>query len=327
QKLIEDILDVTRIISGKLTIDRIVQDLAPVVRAAADAVRPEAEKKGLSFEVDVSGTLTVSGDAARLQQMVSNLLTNAVKFTASGGTVAVSAFAEGGAAVVRVLDTGVGIEPEFLPHVFERFRQADSSTTRKQGGLGLGLAIVRQVADLHGGSVEAQSAGRDKGASFTVRIPLVASASARVDQAASSAALAGVALQSSRALDGVSVLVVDDQSDSREFAIEVLIAHGARAIAVTSVSEAVEALQGMRPDVVVSDIGMPDQDGFALAEHLRATDAARGSHLPALALTAYASPQDQMRALAAGFDAHVQKPVAPDVLVLAVSSLVRRAGH
>ncbi|HEY1697165.1 MAG TPA: response regulator [Polyangiaceae bacterium] len=324
QKLIEDILDVTRIISGKLTIDRVVLDLGPVVRAAAEAVRPEAEKKNIAFHLDVEGALPVSGDAARLQQLVANLLTNAVKFTPGGGAVTVDALVDGGVAVVRVLDTGVGIEPEFLPHVFERFRQADSSTTRTQGGLGLGLSIVRQIAELHGGTIEARSPGRAKGASFTVRIPLATSAAVARGPGAP-ATSPEVPPQSSKALEGVSVLVVDDQSDSREFAVEVLAAHGARAVAVTSVSEAVEALQAMRPDVVVSDIGMPEQDGFALAEHLRATDAARGSHLPAIALTAYASPQDQMRALASGFDAHVQKPVAPDVLVLAVSSLVRRA--
>jgi signal transduction histidine kinase len=317
-QLIDDLLDASRIIAGKLTFETRPLDLRPVIEAALDAAAPAAQAKGLSLARVLPPALPpVSGDPGRLQQVVGNLLANAVKFTAQGGAIEVRLEREDTVVRVRVRDTGSGISPEFLPFIFERFSQADTASTRKQKGLGLGLAIARHIVELHGGAIEAASAGEGQGSTFTVTLPLV-----------SSQASAGGAPERPAhppTLEGVSILVVDDEDDAREAMAVLLEQAGARVIAVSSAADAVERLERERPDMLVSDIAMPGEDGYELIRRIRAGPRGSGARIPAAALTAYATLEDRAKALRAGYDEHIPKPVDPTRLIAALSVLVEAA--
>lgn len=319
-QLIDDLLDVSRIIAGKLTFETRLLELRPVVEAALDAAAPAAQAKGIALERVLPGPLpAVSGDAGRLQQVVSNLLANALKFTAGGGHVEVRLERSGPTARITVTDTGSGISPEFLPFIFERFRQADTTSTRKQKGLGLGLAIARQIVQLHGGTIEAASAGEGHGSTFIVTLPLLLA----------QAAVASTEERPSRTptLDGVTVLVVDDEEDAREAMAVLLGQAGARVVSVGGAADALEALDREHPDVLLSDIAMPGEDGYALIRRVRARAGEKGGRIPAAALTAYATLEDRAKAIRAGFDEHIPKPVDPTRLIGAVALLVDAARH
>lgn len=324
-RLIEDLLDMNRIVSGKLRLDAAPTELAPVIAAAVEAVRPSALAKSMHVEQNLArGVPAVLGDAARLQQVVWNLLANAIKFTPAGGTVSVALRAEGHEVAVAVRDSGAGIEPSFLPHVFDRFRQADASTTRRHGGLGLGLSIVKQLVELHGGKVQAESAGAGQGATFTVRLPAAEQPHARASGAAHAPGpIAPVAFGALR-LDGVKVLVLDDEADARELIGHVLRECGAEVASAGSANEALALLDATRPDVVVSDVGMPDTDGYEFVHRLRSLSPAHGGATPAVAVTAFARAEDRSRALDAGFQVHLSKPIEPHQLVATVVSLAQR---
>jgi signal transduction histidine kinase/CheY-like chemotaxis protein len=327
--LIEDLLDVSRMVTGKLTLDIQPVDLASVIEAALDVVRPAAEAKGLRLESRLDAPVgRVAGDPARLQQVVSNLLVNAVKFSATGGRVEVRLQALGPDVQVTVSDTGQGIAPDFLPYVFERLRQADATSTRAQTGLGLGLAIVRHLVELHGGTVRADSPGEGQGATFTVTLPLAPDLGTGGEpevaergrwEATGSAAKAGPG-----SLDGVRVLVVDDERDARDFLALVLQRAGASVIAAGSAAEALRVLESDKVDVLLADVAMPGEDGYALIRKVRALSREQRRCIPAAAVTAYAGVADHDRALSEGFDRHVVKPVAPDDLVALVASLAGR---
>ncbi len=327
-QLIEDLLDISRIISGKLRLDVRSVDLVSVIEAAVDAVRFGAESKGIRIQrVLDSGVELISGDPDRLQQVVWNLLSNAIKFTPKNGGVQVRLEKGASTAEIIVSDTGMGISPEFLPHVFERFRQLDSSSTRKHGGLGLGLAIVSQLVELHGGGIRVESPGKGKGSTFTVSLPLVWAAPVSEDERPRprvvAASTAGIV--DGPVLEGVRVLVVEDEQDAREVLTIALRQCGAEVMSAGSAAEALEILRGERtPDVLVSDIEMPGEDGYALIRKVRALEEERGGRVPAAALTAYARSEDRMRALSAGFQVHIPKPVEPAELVAVVASLSGR---
>jgi signal transduction histidine kinase/ActR/RegA family two-component response regulator len=318
-KLIEDILDVSRIISGKLRLELRPLDLAALIRAAVEVVRPAADAKGVELFALVEPGAMVSGDPERLQQIVWNLVSNAVKFTPKDGFVEVRLERRERTAVILVRDSGNGISPDFIPYVFERFRQADSSTTRRHGGLGLGLAIVRHLVELHGGRVEVQSAGLDRGATFTVELPLRPE-SLREREASAHGGLDADFEGSAVRLDGLKVVVVDDEADARDTVMTLLEVHGAVVSAASSAAEAIARLEECRADVLVSDIGMPGEDGYALMSRIRASGAPY-ARIPAIALTAYAAPDDARRVALAGFHAHLPKPTEPAVLAALVANL------
>jgi signal transduction histidine kinase/DNA-binding response OmpR family regulator len=326
-QLIDDLLDVSRIITGKLSLDTRAIELAPIVEAAINSVRPAAQAKNIQLHADLNhATGLVAGDASRLQQVVWNLFSNSIKFTPQNGRVNVSLKRSNSHAEITVSDTGQGISPEFLPHVFDRFRQADGTTTRTHGGLGLGLAIVRHLVELHGGTVHADSAGAGQGATFTVNLPLINS---DVDyseaERARSTPVDVETTVSYSLLDGLRVLVVDDEVDTRDLIAAVLARVGAEVQTAATASEALQALEHWIPDVLVSDIGMPDEDGYTLIKKVRELDAKQPGWIPALALTAYASVEDRMRALSAGFQMHMTKPLDPAELVAVVASLCGRS--
>jgi PAS domain S-box-containing protein len=329
-QLVEDLLDMSRIVSGNVRLDVRWADLVAVIGAAVESVMPSAEAKGIRLVkiLDPSAE-SLYGDPARLQQVVWNLLTNAVKFTPRGGKVEVLLSRVNSHIEIRVNDTGLGIAPEFLPHVFERFRQADSSSTRRYGGLGLGLAIVKQLVELHGGSVRAQSEGEGRGSTFVVSLPL---APVRVaPQQASPAAAGGrtapaVADQDGVDLSGIKVLVVDDEPDALDLIKRVLAMRQATVITATNVADGLRVLQGERPDVLVSDIGMPEQDGYHFIREVRRLPSAAGGRIPAVALTAFARSEDRTRALLAGYQIHLAKPIEPRELLVTVASLAGRMG-
>jgi signal transduction histidine kinase/ActR/RegA family two-component response regulator len=325
--IIEDLLDVSRIVAGTLQLVPQPVDLVAVVQAALDAVRPLAATKTiqLAFSPDLSATDPVSGDADRLQQVIWNLLANAVKFTPEGGRVGVFIERSNDSMQVRVVDTGEGISADFLPHVFERFRQADGATTRRHAGLGLGLAIVRQFVELHGGTVHGASEGAGRGTTFTVRLPM-SGGEAQGGQAVAlgerrTAASAASPTPRLPRLDGLRILVVDDDPDGRTLTSVVLTQAGASVKAVASVREALQMLEVERPDAMVSDIGLPDADGYGLIRQIRQYEAEHGGFLPAVALTGYARAEDRARVLAAGFQAHVRKPVEPVELTAAIATI------
>jgi PAS domain S-box-containing protein len=325
-QLIEDILDVSRIIAGKVRINDTTVSIASVIRAAIDTTRPAADAKRIDVVAEIDPEIgVIAGDEDRLQQVVWNLIANAVKFTPAGGHVSVRAARVDTHVEIVVADTGAGIPAEFLPCVFERFRQADATTTRAHGGLGLGLAIVRHLVEMHGGTVRAESEGRGCGATFTVTLPIRAVAAAGQAGASSQASVRSVAAsKEAQALTGLHVLVVDDEADARELLVTVLEQFGAVPRAAGSVAEAVTVLEEFRADVLVSDIGMPGEDGYVLLRKLRAIEAERGSPgIPAVALTAYARGEDRRRALLAGFRMHVPKPVEPIELAEAIARAVR----
>jgi PAS domain S-box-containing protein len=326
-QLIEDILDVSRIVTGKLTLRVVPLDLVTVVGAALESLRPSAEAKQIRLEVDLDPALPVlSGDPGRLQQVVWNLLSNSVKFTPARGLVGISATVQGDEVRLEVRDSGAGIDPAFLPHVFERFRQADASTTRAHGGLGLGLAIVRHLVELHGGTVEAESAGLGQGATFRVRLPVRPSAPRATALLPPVAAARETPGAPPVRLDGARILVVDDDLDTLALLVTILTESGARTFAASSAGAALETFLAVRPEVVISDIGLPGQDGFSLVAAIRDLPPEAGGSVPALALTAYARPEDRERALRSGFDVHLSKPIDPDGLLLAVARLVPRPG-
>jgi two-component system CheB/CheR fusion protein len=315
-QLIDDLLDVSRIVAGKLTITTEEVDLATVVRAALENVSALAQTKAVHFGVDVEpGIATVSADPVRMIQVVSNLLTNAVKFSPQDGRVAVALTTVDGSAALCVSDEGRGIEPEFLPHVFDRFTQQDSSTTRKFGGLGLGLAIVRHIVDLHGGTVRAESAGTGKGATFWVTLPLVAASREAASPSAIKAEKPKPASRPSSGngadaqLRGMRVLIVDDDLAIRETTREILDMLGASVVTTPSAAEALHAIEEKRFDVILCDIAMPEEDGYAFIRRLRQRDAEHGGATPAIAFTALAGDQNGARSLAAGFQLHLSKPI------------------
>ena len=311
-RLIEDVLDVSRIVSGKLRLDAEPTDIVPVVDGAVESMLVGANAKGVELVRDFrAGSAMVLGDAARLQQVFSNLLSNAVKFTPSGGRITVTLEREDAGVTVKVGDTGTGIRPEFLPHVFERFAQHDSSTSRRHSGLGLGLAIVRHLTELHGGTVKAESEGLGRGSTFTVCLPARQPAGARSLPASVGAG------DVDHQLRGLRVLVVDDEVEARELFRTVLARAGAEVMVATSAAEAFDCLARVPAHVLVSDIGMPGTDGYALIADVRST----GLTLPAIAVTAYGRPEEASRALDAGFQLHLAKPVRPDHLVGAVAKL------
>ena len=321
--LIDDLLDVSRIIAGHLQLTSQPVDMAKVTEAAVETARLAAAAKNVQINcsTDPSSAALVSGDSSRLQQIVGNLLSNAVKFTAESGRIEATVQSAASHVVVRVSDTGQGISPEFLPHVFERFRQAEGGTTRRHTGLGLGLAIARELTELHGGTVRAESPGIGHGAVFTVRLPLLAvAAPAKPSHPRHETGLAPAQTDLER-LDGISVLLVEDHPDSRELMTMVLEQAGAAVTAVGSVAEATDALETIRPDVLVSDIGLPGEDGYSLIRRIRLHEAKQGGSLPAIALTGYARDEDHARVISAGFETHLVKPVEPLDLTRAVSEL------
>ena len=324
-QLISDLLDVSRIISGQLRFETGLVDLMSVINTAADSVRPAAEEKDIELRLVLDPRAgMVSGDVARLQQVFSNLLTNAVKYTSKNGRVDVLLKREGTSVVILVSDTGEGISPEFLPHIFDRFRQAEGSSTRQHGGLGLGLAIVRHLVEAHGGTVCAASQGVGQGATFTVTFPLIAVS--RVDSNTANADKGTLDLLSSSALlEGLRVLVVDDQPDARELLTIALKQSGSEVRTSATAREALDIMDQWKPDVLVSDIGLPGEDGYELMRRVRARDPERGGHVLALAVTGYASPEDAARARAVGYHMHMPKPVAPGEFVATVASLAMRA--
>lgn len=353
-QLIEDILDVSRIIRGQLRLNVSAVNLISVMEAALEAVRPLAEPKDIQLSTVLDTSVgSVYGDPARLQQIVWNLLTNAIKFTPKGGRVevklstyfgfSISDFGLGADsenldssntdengnlrskipnpksqyAQIQVIDTGIGISSEFLPKVFERFRQADSTTTRSHNGLGLGLAIVRHLVELHKGTIFAQSSGSGQGATFTVRLPLLQ------DNRENREVTGKISSPASTPLAGLRVLVVDDETDTRNFLSFMFEEYGAFATAVGSVDEALAVLEQAKPDILISDIGMSEQDGYTLIRKLRSLEPEKGGRIPAIALTAYTREEDHLEALSAGFQQHLSKPIDPNKLIAAVANVLK----
>ncbi|HEY7921565.1 MAG TPA: ATP-binding protein [Vicinamibacteria bacterium] len=327
-QLIDDLLDLSRISAGKMRLDIRPLELDKVLQAALDAVRPAADAKGIHLETDLDpGAGPVRGDPARLQQVAWNLLMNAVKFTPKGGMVRLRLY--GGSSHVRIVvsDTGQGIAPEMLDHVFERFRQADSSSTRTHGGLGLGLALVKHLVELHGGTVVAESAGTGRGATLVVTLPVaVADVFGDRIERALPGARALEPIPGATRLDGVRVLVVDDDGDAVKLAEAILAGAGAQVRSCSRAAEGLKQVREWRPDVLVSDIEMPEEDGYALIRKIRALDSAEGGGTPAVALTAYGRTQDRHRSLEEGYSMHVPKPVDPGELTTIVAGLVGQLG-
>jgi signal transduction histidine kinase/ActR/RegA family two-component response regulator len=323
-QLIEDLLDVSRIISGSLRLQIRPLALGPMIEVAVANARPGAEAKGIRLDLVVhASAATISGDPVRIQQIVSNLLVNAVKFTPAGGKVEVRLERRGPEVQIVVHDTGAGIHREFLPYVFDRFRQEDTTEARSHGGLGLGLAIVRHLVELHNGSIYAESPGEGQGATFTVTLPALGAAEAPVLEPVSPTAGISAVLDEPPTLRGLRVLVVDDDRDARDLFTRALEHYDARVTAVASAAAALTTLERWKPDVLVSDIGMPDESGYVLMRKIRRLPPEDGGAIPALALTAYAGASDVKLALSAGFSAHVAKPIEPAGLALAVADLAR----
>lgn len=324
-KLIEDILDFTRIISGKLRLEVRQIDLTMVVESALDVIAPAANAKDIRLQTVLDSNGFVSGDASRLQQVLWNLLSNAVKFTPKGGRVQVRVERVNSSVEISVSDTGKGISADFLPFVFERFKQSDNSTTRRHGGLGLGMAITRHIIELHGGTIRAESPGEDLGTTFTVSLPVSivhiekpAEEKSETRTAIDENGLLKIALPR---LDALNILIVDDETDARDLLVTVLSGQGARVTAVATVAEAVEKFQASPPDLIVSDIEMPDEDGFSLIKKLRRFNKTQERKIPAIALTAHARPSERLRVLSAGFQTHLAKPVETAELLAVIASL------
>lgn len=328
-QLVEDLLDVSRIIQGKLRLNVRAVDLLPVIEAAIDTVSPAALAKNIRLQPVLDPAAgPVFGDSDRLQQVVWNLLSNAVKFTPKGGRVQIRLERVHSYVEIVVADTGKGISPEFLPYVFDRFRQADSSITRSFGGLGLGLSIVRHLVDLHGGSVHVESPGEGQGTTFTVKLP-ISPVSTKIEEPRVHPTVGGsLGFDCTPTLDGLRILVVDDEVDARELLIQILVECGAEVVAVASADEVIAALKEQtsdsRFDILISDIGMPEQDGYALLRRVRVLDSNQGGRIPAVALTAYARAEDRKAALLAGFQSHVAKPVEPGELIAVIANLTGR---
>ena len=330
-QLIEDLLDISRIITGRMRLDVQPVEVPVVIQASVDAIRPAADAKEIRLQVVLDPkACPVSGDPGRLQQVVWNLLSNAVKFTPKGGRVQVRLERINSHIEITVSDTGKGISSEFLPYVFDRFRQADSSFNRVHGGLGLGLAIVRQLVELHGGTVEAQSSGEGFGASFTVKLPITISKNVALYRTGALEQKQQAAMPNSlkypMSLDGLRLLVVDDDPDACELLVTLMKGYGAEVKAAGSAAEGFEALKQWKPDVLISDIEMPVEDGHSLINKVRALPDEAGGMTPAIALTAHVRTEDRLRVLSSGFDAHVGKPMEPVELVSVIANLARRIG-
>jgi len=343
-QLIEDILDVSLIVRGKLRLNLCPINFVSTVEQAIDSVRPLAEAKNIQLEMSLmDAAISVYGDPNRLQQVVWNLLTNAIKFTPEQGHVEVKLFQDKGQAQFQVTDSGIGIKPDFLPHVFERFRQADGTTTRPHSGLGLGLAIVRHLVELHNGTVQATSEGEGKGACFTVYLPLLQESKAPPEEEAKPlspnhepdsqppnasphpSSLISHPSPSLSSLAGIKVLVVDDEVDTREFLAVMLAESGIEVTTAASAQEALRLLQSCQPKILVSDIGMPDEDGYSLIRQVRRLSPSEGGAVPAVALTAYSREEDRRKMISAGFQMHVAKPVEASELLQAIAILAERA--
>ncbi len=325
-RLIDDLLDVSRIITGNLRLDLHPLNLTPIVEAAVDALRPTADVKDIQLKTEFNSTeCLVKGDPNRLRQVIWNLLSNSIKFTPRGGSVNIDLQCVEANARLTISDTGEGISETFLPYVFDRFRQAEASISRKQGGLGLGLAVVRHLVELHGGTIEAESEGLGRGSTFTVDLPL---AQERRDPARAEERRREVERRRSRSdrvrLDGIHVLLVEDDADSRKLLGTMLKRNGAKVTSTKSAAEALEVFSRELPDVLISDIGMPDEDGYELIRKVRNLAIEQGGATPAIALTGYASRKDRERALSAGYHKHMAKPVEQAEMIAAIASLVER---
>ena len=326
-QLINDLLEVSRIITGKLRLEFVACELQSVIEAAAESIRPTAEAKGVRLQILLEPhTGPVFGDRERLQQIVWNLLSNGVKFTRKGGLVQVTLQRINSHVEIVVNDTGVGIKSDFLPHVFDRFRQADGSTTRTYGGLGLGLAIVRHLVELHGGTAWAESAGANKGAKFTVRLPSMTANDEQSEHKLSQPVVAVVEARDRQvsSLEGLRILVVDDEVDARTLLTAMLERCGAQVVALGSAREGLESVESWMPDVLIANIGMPVEDGYGLIRKIRALPKERGGQTPALALTAYARTEDRARALSEGYQVHLAKPVDRFELAAVIAEIGRR---
>jgi CheY-like chemotaxis protein len=325
-QLINELLDVSRIISGKLVLQTSVVQLSQVIETAAESLRPVFQEKEIQFELHLDKSVPpVAADPVRLQQVISNLLSNAMKFTPAHGKVEVRLAQTADGARISVRDSGEGIEPSFLPHVFDAFRQADSSRARKHQGLGLGLAIARQLIELHRGTIRAESAGKGQGALFEIALPVLANGSAiRDSQSGEAPHVECLSLDDPNQLKGLRILVVDDDRDTRETVSLVLRRCGAEVATAPSAALAMEELRSFMPHILLSDLSMPGEDGYALLRKLREMDAERGKHTVAVALTAYAHSEDRRSALSAGFEMHISKPIAPMELIRTLMDLRKR---
>jgi two-component system CheB/CheR fusion protein len=321
-QLIEDLLDISRIARGELRLEFHPFPLTSVIEAALETVRPAAEQKGIQLQSSLADCPAIAGDANRMQQVIWNLLTNAIKFTPENGRVEISLSCDPDCAQIQVTDTGKGISADFLPHIFDRFRQADSASSRNQGGLGLGLAIVRELVALHQGTVRAESLGEGQGATFTVRLPLITAPEEETNPA-----LEETAFEPASDLTGIKILVVEDNEDSRSLVTLLLEQQNAIVTAVASASEALSALSQSLPDVLISDVSMPDVDGYTLIRQIRELPLEQGGQIPAIAMTAYAEESDRAAAISAGFQRHIAKPVDIDNLIEVISSLVVRGSN
>jgi signal transduction histidine kinase/ActR/RegA family two-component response regulator len=325
-QIVEDLLDMNAIVSGKMRLDVQPLDLVAIVEAAIESAMPSVEARSLRLRKVVNPFAgLVCGDPHRIQQVLWNLLSNAVKFTPKGGRIEVLLSRVNSHVEITVSDTGIGIDPEFLPYVFDRFRQADASSTREQGGLGLGLAIVRQLVELHGGSVRAESAGEGRGSTFVLNLPVRAVRASAEPSGAHTRPSADPRIAAVR-LSGLKVLAIDDEDDAREMLQFVLRDAGASVTTASSADEGLAVVQAERPDILVSDIGMPHKDGYQFMRDVRALPPSAGGKTLAIALTAFARPEDRTRALLAGYQVHVAKPVQPHELVLTIASLTGRIG-
>jgi len=317
-QLVNDLVDMSRMTTGKLRLDLEPLPVVPVLEAALESVRPAAQGKGLTLETNLRlGDENVLADATRLQQVLWNLLSNAIKFTPAGGRIAVTAAAVDDRIRIEVADSGIGIDPAFLPHVFDRFRQADGGTTRSYGGLGLGLAIVHDLVRLHGGDVQVDSPGIGLGATFIVNLRASAAAARPSDRRARSRKTASLA--------GHCVMLVEDHDDSRELFARTLENSGAAVVAFSAAAEALAAIERIRPSVIVADIGLAGEDGYSFIRRVRAHSATAIQSVPAIAVTAYATVPDRDEALAVGFQQHLAKPIDPDHLVHAIHEITRRS--
>jgi signal transduction histidine kinase len=324
-QLIGDLLDISRITTGKLQLNVRSVKLDSVLTNIIDAMRPTAQAKQILLHVNLDRNAgPISGDPDRLQQIIWNLLSNAIKFTPAGGRVEITLARVGTDIQITVADTGQGISAEFLPHVFERFRQADSSSTRKFGGLGLGLSIVRHLVELHGGTVEVHSPGEGQGAIFTIRFPLLTEYEESCSNSDPVEHSGDGAVTGETSLKGLRVLVVDDDTDSRAVIKEMLLQYGAEVLTASTASDALQALELWSPDVLLSDIEMPNEDGYSLLQKIRSKDGKNGGLIPAAAITAYGRSEDRLRVLRAGYQIYLPKPVDPHELALVVASLAKR---
>jgi CheY-like chemotaxis protein len=324
-QIINDLLDVSHIGTGRLKLEIQPIELRPVIQAALDTLKLSIQAKRISllFTCEPQTPAVINGDGEWVQRVIWNLVSNAIKFTPDGGQISVELKHDSVSAQIRVADTGKGIAPEFLPHIFERFRQKDSSTTRSFGGLGIGLTIVRHITEAHGGTIQAESRGENQGAAFTLRLPI----STRRPSGGTRSSVRSTPDQQlffPPTLSGVRVLIVEDEGDTRDLISLVLEQAGAKITQAPNAAEAFKIVKKGKQDVLVSDIGMPGEDGYSFIRHVRTLTADQGGRIPALALTAYARTEDRIKALAAGFQMHIPKPVEPDELVLAISSLATR---